>query len=137
MRSWVHKLFLPGRCGEILLVALFCTQGAILESQVQQPQTPNPPPTGTGQGRVNLGQGDGEEQDNPVIHRAAVVAQMKRNVQRQQQIVKDTDRLMELAQQLKEEVAKGNKSTLSTSVAKKAEEIERLAKSVKDKMKAE
>jgi hypothetical protein len=136
MQSWVHKLFLPGRCGEILLAALVCT--AILEGQVQQPpQTPNPPPTGTGQGRVNLGQGDGEEQDNPVIHRAAVLAQMKRNVQRQQQIVKDTDRLMELAQQLKEEVAKGNKSTLSSSVAKKAEEIERLAKSVKDKMKAE
>ena len=58
---------------------------------------------------------------------------MKRNTLRQQRIVDDTAKLLELAQQLKVEVDKNTKSSLSVS-AKKAEEIERLAKGVKDKM---
>ena len=58
---------------------------------------------------------------------------MKRNTIRQQRIVDDTAKLLELAQQLKNEMDKNAKNSLSGS-AKKAEEIERLAKGVKDKM---
>lgn len=60
---------------------------------------------------------------------------IKRNSQRQQDIVKDTAKLLDLAQQLKDEVDKSRKDQMSVSVIKKAEEIEKLAKSVKEKMK--
>jgi hypothetical protein len=55
---------------------------------------------------------------------------------RQAQLVADTQRLYQLTQELKEEVAKSNKDTLSVSVIKKADEVERLAKSLKERMKA-
>ena len=59
----------------------------------------------------------------------------KRNEARQQDIKKDTDRLLELATELKQYVDKTNENILSMDVVKKADEIEKLAKSVKEKMK--
>jgi len=58
-----------------------------------------------------------------------------RNVDRQKKLVEDTEKLLALANQLKEEVGKSNKDTLSLDVVKKADEIEKLAHSVKEKMK--
>jgi hypothetical protein len=55
--------------------------------------------------------------------------------ERQAAIKRDTDKLLELATQLKDNVDKSSENTLSMDVIKKAEEIEKLAKSVKDKMK--
>jgi hypothetical protein len=57
-----------------------------------------------------------------------------RNAQRQKEIVADTDHLMDLVKQLKDAVDKSNKNELSLSVVNTAGEIEKLAKSVKDKM---
>ena len=57
------------------------------------------------------------------------------NKQRQTTLQKDTDHLLELATELKAYVDKTNEHTLSLDVIKKAEEIEKLAKSVKEKMK--
>jgi hypothetical protein len=57
------------------------------------------------------------------------------NAERQRQIADDTARLLELATQLKAEVDKTSKDTLSLNVIRKAETIEKLAKGVKDKMK--
>lgn len=57
------------------------------------------------------------------------------NKQRQTNLQKDTDRLLQLATELKQYVDKTNEHTLSLDVVKKADEIEKLAKSVKDKMK--
>jgi len=45
----------------------------------------------------------------------------------------DTEKLYKLTQELKAEVAKSNKDTLSVPVVKKAQEIERLAKSIKER----
>ena len=59
----------------------------------------------------------------------------KENVKRQQDLKKDTDKLLELATQLKQYVDKTNENTLSVEVIRKAEEIEKLARSVKEKMK--
>ncbi|HYK36755.1 hypothetical protein [Alloacidobacterium sp.] len=56
---------------------------------------------------------------------------------RQAQIVADSQKLYQLAQELKAEVAKSNKNTLSIAVTKKAEEIEKLAKSMKERMRKE
>jgi hypothetical protein len=59
----------------------------------------------------------------------------KANLERQAQIKSDTERLLKLSQELKDYVDKSNENMLSLSVLKKAEEIEKLARSVKDKMK--
>ncbi len=58
-----------------------------------------------------------------------------RNVDRQKRLQADTEKLLSLATQLKEEVDKTDKNMLSLEVIKKADEIEKLAKSVKDRMK--
>jgi hypothetical protein len=58
-----------------------------------------------------------------------------RNVERQKRLQMDTDKLLSLATELKEQVDKTDKNTLSLDVIKKADEIEKLAKSVKDRMK--
>jgi hypothetical protein len=58
-----------------------------------------------------------------------------RNSERQKQLVQDTDKLLVLATQLKQDVDKTNKDVLSVDVVKKADEIEKLAHSVKERMK--
>jgi hypothetical protein len=60
----------------------------------------------------------------------------KANRERQAQLQRDTDNLLKLATELKQYVDKSNEHTLSLDVVKKAEEIEKLAHSVKEKMKA-
>ncbi len=47
----------------------------------------------------------------------------------------DTDKLLRLSVELKESVDKSDENVLSVEVVKKAEEIEKLAHSVKEKMK--
>jgi hypothetical protein len=59
----------------------------------------------------------------------------KANVERKKQIADDTSKLLELATQLKAEVDKTSKDTLSLNVIKKAGSIEKLAHGVKEKMK--
>jgi hypothetical protein len=56
---------------------------------------------------------------------------------RQAQFIADSQKLYQLAQELKVEVAKSNKNTLSIPATKKAEEIEKLAKSLKERMRKE
>ena len=58
----------------------------------------------------------------------------RRNAERQKQLIADTQKLFDLAQQLRDEVAKSNKDQLSIPVVKRSEEIEKLARSVKEKM---
>lgn len=57
------------------------------------------------------------------------------NVERRKQIADDSAKLLKLATDLKSEVDKTTKDTLSLGVIRKADEIERLAHSVKEKMK--
>ncbi len=59
----------------------------------------------------------------------------KANLQRQAALKADTDKLLKLAVELKDSVDKSTENVLSLDVMKKAEEIEKLAHSVKDKMK--
>ncbi len=59
----------------------------------------------------------------------------KANLERQAALKADTDKLLKLAEELKKSVDKSSASVLSLDVVKKAEEIEKLAHSVKDKMK--
>jgi hypothetical protein len=57
------------------------------------------------------------------------------NAERKKQIVDDSTKLLNMAVALKAEVDKTTKDTLSLNVIRKAEEIEKLAHSVKEKMK--
>jgi hypothetical protein len=57
------------------------------------------------------------------------------NLERKRQIAEDAARLLQLATELKSEVDKTDKDTLSLNVIRKAETIEKLAKGVKEKMK--
>src|SRR5438105_15693233 len=97
----------------------------------QQTRTPDPLPM------------PGSERDRPrgtfddELARVERENAKKLNKQRQDTIKKDTDRLLELATELKEYVDKTNEHVLSLDVLKKAEEIEKLAHNVKNKMKTQ
>jgi hypothetical protein len=57
------------------------------------------------------------------------------NKKRQQDIRTDTDKLFQLANELKDAVDKSNEHLLSLEVVRKADEVEKLAHRVKEKMK--
>lgn len=57
------------------------------------------------------------------------------NTERRRQIADDSSKILELATELKKEVDKTDKDTLSINVIRKAEMIEKLAKGVREKMK--
>lgn len=115
----------------ILLLGMGLFYGANPNGAQQTPQIPTAqqqrPPVLPGTGR------NGEDEDNPMGRQMAEQQAKRRNNLRQKQIVDDTAKLLQLAQQLKDEV-KAGKSGSDPAFTKKAEEIERLAKSVKDRM---
>jgi hypothetical protein len=119
-RPIVHKI-----CGSaFLLFAVLAPPG--LSSQQQQPI---PPPLTMPQ-RDDTGHPDvpSDMQKN---------MEKKANEQRQADLKRDTDKLLKLSTELKEYVDKSNEHILSMDVIKKAEEIEKLAHSVKTKMRGE
>lgn len=62
-------------------------------------------------------------------------ANKEANKKRQQDIRNDTDKLFQLATELKAAVDKSNENLLSLDVVRKADEVEKLAHRVKEKMK--
>jgi hypothetical protein len=64
-----------------------------------------------------------------------VEQQKMRIAERQKRLVADTDKLLSLTTALKEQVNESNKDILSLDMVKKADEIEKLAHSVKERMK--
>ena len=73
--------------------------------------------------------------DNDIRTRMAVELAKKAAKERVAALKTDTDKLLKLSVELKSYVDKSDENVLSLDVIKKAEEIEKLAKSVKDKMK--
>ncbi len=61
-------------------------------------------------------------------------SRLKRNDERQRRLVSDTQKLLALTSQLKAEVASTGAESMSPEMLKQMDEIEKLAKSVKDKM---
>jgi len=84
----------------------------------------------------------GAQRHNPEITgpSSPVELDMQKRLARQRaherfaQIKKDTDHLLELATQLKKSVDEASDQTLSLEVIRKAEQIEKLAKQVRQKM---
>ncbi len=96
----------------------------------QQPTLPSgAPPTPPGFGNADTGPFAKSTQER--LERL----EKGRQSERQKRLLADTDRLLNLATQLKADMDKTTKDTLSIEVIKKAEEIEKLARSVKDRMK--
>jgi hypothetical protein len=102
-------------------------QSAVLAAQ-QFPQTmPQfPPPLSTPNGPTPADQAQ---------RRMRKEMAKKANHERQMQLKRDTDKLLKLAKELKQYVDETNEDILSVDVVKKANEIEKLAHSVKEKMK--
>jgi hypothetical protein len=92
--------------------------------QMQQPPSMQPMPPF----------GETPNPNDPMQRQRLEKMEKARNADRQKQLQRDTDRLLTLAKELKDEVDKSNKDTLSVDVVKKAAEIEKLAKSVKERM---
>ncbi len=76
-----------------------------------------------------------QKNKDPMAEKIEREAAKQRNLQREQDIKRDTEKLLELATELKQYVDKTNENIISLDVIKKAEQIEKLAKSVKEKMK--
>jgi hypothetical protein len=74
---------------------------------------------------------------DPTLQKMQKAADKKRNEQRQSDLKRDTEKLYQLASELKKSVDSTNEHVLSLEVIKKTEEIEKLARSVREKMKAE
>jgi hypothetical protein len=75
------------------------------------------------------------DEPSPGTRRTAEEMERVRNSDRQKKLVEDTERLLALANELKVDVDKSTKDMLSLDVVRKADEIEKLARSVKEKMK--
>ena len=109
----------------MLLLTVFSIPVFAQMPSVQQPQPMSPPQLGT---------------NPPVTDNDDAVTRMNQEVQKkaeQERVVQlksDTDKLLKLSAELKAYVDKTNANVLSLDVIKKAEQIEKLAKSVKDKM---
>lgn len=107
----------------LLLLGLFL--GAFQGSS--SPQRPLPPPP------LSVPQPDDSAPNVP--SRLQKDMEKRANEQRQAELKRDTDKLLRLSTELKEYVEKSNENVLSLDVIKKADEIEKLAHSVKTKMK--
>jgi hypothetical protein len=116
------------RIATIGLVMLGAAAGRLSDGQIpapmQQPVVPGMPP---GMGHAP----DGTDMPPGLAEQQA----RSRNSERQKRLVADTDKLLELATELKTDVNKTNKDILSVDVIKKADEIEKLAHNVKERMK--
>lgn len=113
----------------ISLIGCLPAPSQTVQQPIQLPTAPN----ARGDNRVPLGTDDSTV--DPNLRHAEEQAARNRNNDRHKHLIDDTNRLLELAQELKAEAGKGNNDQRSIAMARKAEEIEKLAKSVKDKMK--
>ncbi|MGH9602551.1 MAG: hypothetical protein ACRD24_09210 [Terriglobales bacterium] len=75
------------------------------------------------------------EENDPIRKDMEKRRQKALNKERFTELKRDTDKLLELATELKTHVDKADENMLSLEVVKKTEQIEKLAKSVRDKMK--
>jgi hypothetical protein len=107
----------------LLLSFLLVSSGAGLWSQ----QQPTVPP-------IRTPGAPGQENEPSVPPDMQKEMEKKANEQRHADLKRDTDRLLKLSTELKEYVDKTNENVLSLDVIKKADEIEKLAHSVKTKM---
>lgn len=116
------------RMGWTLSIFLLFAIAGNAQSKNPLPSAPTGPPRGLTTPAIA---GDADENQDPLARELA----KKANLERQAALKSETDKLLKLAMELKDSVDKSNANVLALDVMKKAEEIEKLARSVKDKMK--
>jgi hypothetical protein len=116
------------RLNRILSTIFFCVLFTSPISLPGQSGPTRPPHTGDDMSVTSSNEEDSRQQ---MMHEMA----KKANVERHTALRTDTDKLLKLATELKTYVEKSNEHVMSVDVIKKADEIEKLARSVKDKMK--
>jgi hypothetical protein len=126
-RGQVGRFFRPGAIAFFVLFALL-PASYVGRSQQPNPSQPIPGPEASRFPDPNDQMAMHDQQNKKGKVEAA-------NQERKRQIADDSAKLLKLATDLKAEVDKTSKDTLSMGVIRKAEEIEKLAHSVKEKMK--
>ena len=111
----------------VYFFCLVALRPAQLPAVAQQTTQPPPPP--------HIGDLNPPDNDDEARTRLTRDMEKKAAKARAAALKADTDRLLKLSVELKDYVDKADENVLSLDVIKKAEEIEKLAKSVKDKMK--
>lgn len=119
--------FRAGMIACVMLLTSF-SFSYMLRSQAPNPSQPIPGPEASRPPDANAIMMMHDQQQKKANVNAA-------NEERKRQISDDSAKLLKLATDLKTEVDKTNKDTLSIGVIRKAEEIEKLARAVKEKMK--
>lgn len=114
----------------LLFVSLVCAQSRNPTPIPTNESAPPPPPVDPQfTSRRN-------QQRDPIEVRMEKDREKALQKERFENLKKDTDKLLKLANELKENVDKASKDTLSLEVIRKTEEIEKLAKSVREKMRS-
>ena len=108
-----------------------CAFPSFAPSAIAHPQRQSQPPLPPPRGDISAAPADEDE------GRARIAAEMAKRAakERAAAIKSETDKLLRLSVELKQSVDKSDENVLSVDVIKKAEEIEKLARSVKEKMK--
>jgi len=124
--------------GGLLAIILMLSSTHQGDNALGQSQLPPqyPPTNGQGNGRPPFGQEPDTNQD-PLLRHAQQEAARERNIERQSKLVADSSRIVQLANELSTGVEPKGKDPTSAAMSKKAEEIEKLARSVRDLMKSE
>jgi hypothetical protein len=111
-------------------------EGGVL-GQSQSPPTVFPPTASQSSGRAPFGT-EPDAPPDPMLRRAQEEAAKKRNIERQNKLTSNSERIVQLAGELNAGVAPAGKGPKSAAaLSKKAEEIEKLARSVRDLMRSE
>ena len=127
------RLSLCASMGLAVPLALFCVLVCVLPGHSQSSGGSY---GGQGQGthpfsqHTDLGSPSPEDADPAMMERRMRAL----NNERQRQIVADTDKLLKLARELNEEVAKANAGTLTPDELHKIADIEKLARNVRQRM---
>lgn len=127
------RLRLGAGLGSAILLALLCVSAVRAQSsggssggQGQSQGNPRPyysPPQ-------DLSDVSGDSMDPLMVARRIRAL----NIQRQKQMLADADKLLKLAQELNDEVAKANSGVLTPDELRKVADIEKLARDVRQKM---
>jgi hypothetical protein len=128
--NWKNQMI--GAMGVGVIVG--CGLSSSWSGRAQMPFNPDPlqtsgPVLATSQGTLPAGR-----PPDPLETMMAARSSMQRNIDRQKHLEEDTKRLVILANELKTEIASSGTETMTPEMLHKMDTIEKLARSVKDKM---
>lgn len=115
----------------LLILVVFTAGLTASQSATPPPPRPQPPAALDPQFRPHR-----NDERSPFEAKMERDMNKRRNLDRHNSLKKDTDKLLLLANELKKAVDNSSEKTLSMEVIRKTEEVEKLAKQVREKMKS-